>query len=459
MRLSWAAASAVLMAMPAVAGTLTLNDIGTTLALIEQRASATIASPGFNTSLYPYANGQTGAWSTSDASKWTSGFWPWELTSLYRATGNAVWLNDAIAWTTPLAGQAASTVDADTGMRMLSYGALYSITGDPAYKAVLAQAAATLSGRFNATIGAINQWDFTGPGTFTLLADGMNDLEPLAWIGANGGDPALLAEAESNANLVASTLVRADGSTYQQAQYNPTTGVQTFLGTYQGYSNTSDWQRGLTWEMNGFTELYKQTGDPTYLQVAETLANHFISVLPSDCVSYWDASDPAVPNALRDTSAAALGALALTELGVLAASPGDQNTYQTSAQCVLKGLINGYLAPSGVAVLTQGNAPGIADGALIYGDGAFTAALAAQLDLAQGQNIDWTVSYGYDPVTFAQTVPEPGSLAMMLTTVAGLWLFGRGRACRAVSSCLPLAAGPKVQKRTGRRDFRAFNAT
>jgi unsaturated chondroitin disaccharide hydrolase len=337
---------------------------------------------------------------------------------------------------------------------MQSYGALYSLTGDPAAKAVLLQAAATLSGRFNAKVGAFDHWSFTGPNTFDLVIDGMNDLRPLMWGGANGGYPAWLAEAEQHANTVAGALIRSDGSTFQYATYDATTGQQTFLGTYQGAGNDSDWQRGLTWAINGYADLYYQTGIATYLQIAQHLADHFISVLPSDCVPYWDALDPGVSNVPRDTSAGALGDLGLTKLSVLAATAGDQSRYAAAAQCGLHSLIaNGYLAPTtSDAVLQHGNAPDGGDISLIYGDAAFVAALTAQLDLNDGLPISWTMSYDFSPVVTAD-LAEPGSLLVFLTACVCLAGFWRGSWASRLAKVAPVRLNAVVTPVSGTIDI------
>ncbi len=413
----------LIAAVPGRAASLTSGDIASALAFAEQQAVNTMSALGNDPTLYPRSAPSGSPWtSIVGASDWTSGFWPTELTSLYRATGNQFWLTNAINWTQSLTGQAAYAFDADIGMRMQSVGALYSLTGDPSYKAVLLQAAGSLAQRFNTLVPAINQWDFTGPNTFNLVLDGMNDLRPLYWGAANGGDPAWLTMAEEHADTVNGTLVRSDGSTYQYATYDPGTGQQTFLGTYQGYSNTSDWQRGLTWAINGYSDLYYQTKNANYLAVAEKLADHFINVLPQDCVPVWDPGDPAGSNAPRDTSAGALGDLGLTKLSVLATN-GNNQSYAAAAQCGLSSLINnGYLAPSSSdAVLQHGNAPDGPDVSLIYGDAAFVTALTAWQDLNAGIPIDWTMSYD------VSELPEPTSLVLLGVACAGVFGVRRRR--------------------------------
>jgi unsaturated chondroitin disaccharide hydrolase len=403
------------MAVPARADVLSPAEINAALGFAEQQADKTMAALP-NTSTYPRCCGDSGAWSTVGIADWTSGFFPLELASLYRATGATQWLTAATAWTLPLAPEATLGQDADIGMRMQGFGALYSLTGNPAYASVLVQAGATLAARYNPLVGGIDQYDT--PGTFTLLEDGMNDMKPLEFGATHGGSAGWLGIAAQNALTVAANLIRPNGSTYQMALFDPTTGQQTFLGTMNGYSNTSDWQRGLAWAINGYADLYDVTRNAQFLSIAEQLANHFIAVLPSDCVPYWDADDPSIPGAPRDTSAGALGDLGLTKLAVLAGGTAGAG-YEAAAQCGLSSLISNYLAPnSSEAVLTQGNAPDGSDVALIYGDASFVEALAAQQYMNQGLSIAWTMSDAYLPL--GTEVPEPSAWTLLAAGVAAL---------------------------------------
>jgi unsaturated chondroitin disaccharide hydrolase len=63
--------------------------------------------------------------------------------------------------------------------------------------------------------------------------------------------------------------------------------------------------------------------------------------LPKDMVPYWDYNDPAIPNAPRDVSAAAIMASALYEL----ATYSNYNDYKQKADIILTNLSNNYKAP------------------------------------------------------------------------------------------------------------------
>ena len=74
------------------------------------------------------------------------------------------------------------------------------------------------------------------------------------------------------------------------------------------------WARGQAWAIYGYTMVYRETGDPKYLDFARRVADVYLDRLPSDRVPYWDFDDPAIPSAPRDASAACVVASALLDL-------------------------------------------------------------------------------------------------------------------------------------------------
>ena len=50
------------------------------------------------------------------------------------------------------------------------------------------------------------------------------------------------------------------------------------------------------------------------MRTVEKLVGYYIANCPSDYVPYWDFNDPEIPNAVRDSSAAAITACGLLEL-------------------------------------------------------------------------------------------------------------------------------------------------
>ena len=63
-----------------------------------------------------------------------------------------------------------------------------------------------------------------------------------------------------------------------------------------------------------FMVVFRETGDPKYLEFAEKLVDVYLKNLPEDYVPYWDFNAPDIPNAPRDASAACVVASALLEM-------------------------------------------------------------------------------------------------------------------------------------------------
>jgi unsaturated chondroitin disaccharide hydrolase len=421
-----------LAAPAASAAPLDLGGVAADLSFIEAQAQKTVASlaPG----AYPRSGGDTGTWTTVGASDWTSGFLPGELWLLYQATGSAQWLADAQSWTAPLASQATRTDTHDVGFIVgESFGNGYRLTGDPTYKAELLTAGASLAQRYNPTVGAVRSLSF-GPWQYPVAIDNMMTLGPLQWGATHGGDPSWGADAGQHAQTSIANLVRSDGSTYQLANFDPTTGALINHDVVQGVSVSSTWSRGQAWGLYGFVQAYQATGNPDFLATAEKLADYFFSNLPSDHVPYWDFNAPATSTTPRDTSAAAIAADGLVMLSTVAQTAAERATYLTEAEDILGSLSSSYLAPaSGEAVLAQGSgfvpANFEIDTALIYGDYFFTEALLRLQNALEGKP-GWTL-YGGE-----SAIPEPSTWAMLMLGFAGLGFAGY----RGSSRSVPIAA-------------------
>ena len=66
--------------------------------------------------------------------------------------------------------------------------------------------------------------------------------------------------------------------------------------------------------------------------------------MPKDLVPYWDYNAPGIPNALRDSSAAAITASALIELSDYADKPLSENYIKASATIINTLLSSEYFA-------------------------------------------------------------------------------------------------------------------
>jgi unsaturated chondroitin disaccharide hydrolase len=175
--------------------------------------------------------------------------------------------------------------------------------------------------------------------------------------------------------------VRPDGSSYHRVIYDTATGAVLNKGTVQGYSSESTWARGQAWGIYGFTMMYRETGDLRFLDTAQRMADWFIAHLPEDGVPYWDFSAPGIPDEPRDSSAAAIAASGLLELGQLGSDPMRNHGYLDAATRILTSLSTpAYLAEGtgnqGILLHGTSNRPAQRyDTALIYGDYYFLEAL------------------------------------------------------------------------------------
>jgi unsaturated chondroitin disaccharide hydrolase len=209
--------------------------------------------------------------------------------------------------------------------------------------------------------------------------------------------------------------VRSDGSTFEVADFNPSTGALLSRGTFAGYSNSSTWARGQAWALYGFVQAYQTSGDVAFLTTAEDIANYFVGQLVKDdsWIPPWDFDAPGSQPV--DTSAAAIAADGLVMLSTVAGGLGA--SYLLDAENILGALSSNYLDtnPNGESVLIDGfPGNGGTNTALIYGDYYFTEALLRLQNVLDGKP-DWVL---YGPV------PEPSTWAMMLLGFAGMAFAG-----------------------------------
>jgi unsaturated chondroitin disaccharide hydrolase len=257
-----------------------------------------------------------------------------------------------------------------------------------------------------------------------VIVDSMMTLGPLQWGAANGGSANWAGIAATHAQTVTTNLVRPDGSTFQVADFNPTTGVLMSQGTFSGFSNSSTWARGEAWALYGFVQAYQTSDDPAFLTTAEGVANYFVGQLLADntWIPPWDFDAPGTQPV--DTSAAAIAADGLVMLSTVAGTSALKMQYLEDAENILGALSSNYLGPpSGESVLFDGfPGNGGTNTALIYGDYYFTEALLRLQNVLDGEP-GW--------VLYSPTVPEPSTWAMMLLGFAGLGFAGvRGRATK-----------------------------
>lgn len=275
---------------------------------------------------------------------WTMGFWPGILWYAYEASGDPALRTAAEGYTGALDFiTRQKPYDHDIGFIIFpSYGNGYRITGEPLYKEGVLRTASLMTELFNPAVGTILSWPREVPafGGHNTIMDNLLNLETLLWAADNGGDPAWRDIAVMHADTTMRYNFRPDGTSYHVAVYDPETGEHKYSCTHQGYADETMWARGQAWGIYGYTMMYRFTKEPRYLEFARKIADAYLERLPEDMVPYWDFDDPAIPDASKDASAAAVVSSALLELSTYL-----DGKYRPEAESMLRSLWNNYRAP------------------------------------------------------------------------------------------------------------------
>ena len=281
---------------------------------------------------------------------WCSGFFPGSLWFTYNFNRSDYWRQQAISYTWPIEEVKWHKGTHDLGFMINnSFGQAYRLTGERSYKDVVIQASRSLIERYSDKVKAIRSWDHSrDKWQFPVIIDNMMNLEMLFWTSEETGDPIYREIAINHANTTLKNHFREDHSSYHVIDYNPETGAVQAKHTHQGIHHESVWSRGQAWGLYGFTMCYRFTKDPDYLKQAHNIANYFfgLSNMPQDLVPYWDMKDPAIPQAPRDASAAAIIASALYELAVYS-TPAESSKYKKIADTITDNLYAHYQAEPG----------------------------------------------------------------------------------------------------------------
>jgi unsaturated chondroitin disaccharide hydrolase len=284
---------------------------------------------------------------------WTSGFFPGILWYLYEDSGDPELEGLAREFTQRVEAQKNVTTHHDVGfMIFCSFGNGYRLTKDPQYREVIKTAAHSLSTRFNPVVGATRSWNsapWSNQWQYPVIIDNMMNLELLMWTAKEFGLEEYSRIATAHANTTIRNHFRENFSSYHVVSYDTLTGKPEYKHTAQGFSHESAWARGQSWGLYGFTMMYRETGDSTYLHQARGIAGFILDNpnLPNDKIPYWDFNAPGIPNELRDASAAAIMCSALLELARYV-HPADAARYRTVAETQLRRLCSTeYLAAKG----------------------------------------------------------------------------------------------------------------
>lgn len=331
-----------------------------------------------------------------DAYDWTSGFFPGSLWIGYQLTGDEALKSEAEKYTARLHEIPAYRGTHDLGfMVFCSYGMQQAIENDEVSAAAIVEASNSLSSRFCDSVGLIRSWDF-GPWNYPVIIDNMMNLEMLFWASRHTGDKSYYDIAVRHADNTLANHFREDNSSYHVISYNNDGTVES-KGTFQGFADDSSWARGQAWGLYGYTMSYRETGLERYLEhaqkIAELIMNH--PNTPEDRIPYWDYNAPNIPDAPRDTSAAAVMASALFELSTMVEGELSQRYFDYGETLLMALSTDAYLAKKGenggfILMHATGHLPANSeiDVPLNYGDYYYLEAIRRYLGLR-----------GIDPLT------------------------------------------------------------
>ncbi|RMG78253.1 MAG: glucuronyl hydrolase, partial [Chloroflexi bacterium] len=319
-----------------------------------------------------------------DRGHWVDGFWLGLLWLAYAHTGDDKYQAAAQQWNERLHFLKDSVATHDLGfIFFLSHVIGGRLTGDETLYETALHAASSLIKRYNPRGEYLQAWgtpDGTRKDRGRANIDIMMNLELLYWASAYSGDAKYATIATQHARTSRLTMVRADGSAAQVADFDPDSGLFVHQETHQGFSFDSCWSRGLGWGLYGFATCYHYSGVESFLYAARMLSQYAITHAPEDFVPYWDYNSPDIPNTYRDSSAAAVIACGLLELADCETDEGLATQWRTYAEKITASLWEHYSTrgtnmPAILRKAARSVPHGYMDTALIYGDYYFFEAL------------------------------------------------------------------------------------
>ena len=280
---------------------------------------------------------------------WTSGHYPGSLWYLFEATGDEFFKERAAMWTETLKPISKFEGNHDIGFMMYcSFGNARRLLKTGKYDHLLVEAANTLSLRFEPKLGLIRSWGKVDDrDSFLVIPDNLMNLELLEWAAkAKNGDRRFAEMARSHADVTMKNHFRADGGTYHVLNYSQKDLRVQEIRRGQGASCFTAWSRGQSWGIYGYTMMYRESGNKTYLNFAEKLADYAVNHpnMPEDGIPYWDYG---APGEERDSSAGSIMASGLLELSKYVDSAKGESYRKFAARQLLTLASPAYFSEGG----------------------------------------------------------------------------------------------------------------
>lgn len=321
--------------------------------------------------LYPEYTGKDGAtYVYRDLSFWTSGFFPGSLYLLLeRQTRFSMKIGHPSPhplqlqhlcewWTINLHQNASLKTTHDLGFMIAPWAIkAWELHRNAKAFSSLVRAADSLASRFCSEVQAIRSWDtcvtkrysFTDPTKdFLVIIDNMINLDMMFWVARETNNPALYDIALAHARTTQKYHIRPNDTTYHVVNFDAPSGLPKEKLTNQGLHDESCWARGQAWGILGFAQTFHHTGDSSFLETSQSLANCFIRNLPQDGVPYWDFDAQLTSETPRDTSAGMIAACGMLLIYKALQSRGqetDSVRYLDAVWHILEGTVGQFMNP------------------------------------------------------------------------------------------------------------------
>ncbi|MEK7753673.1 MAG: glycosyl hydrolase [Acidobacteriota bacterium] len=298
-----------------------------------------------------WADGQSGAWTTTPDGDWTGGAWPGMLWLAHRMTGEEKFRQLARTWCVRLRPRA-KLETAFKGFGFYCGAALgHILAGDETGKTVALEAVESLRDQFDPRLGLIplgsDAEEHGEIGKAFSSIDSLQAAPLLFWAARRTGDDSYRACAASHTTRVLEIHCRKDGSIIQSSELDSRDGSVVRHFTHKGFSDTSVWGRAQAWGMLYSAMAFARCPAETrWLDQSMAAADWWIANVPGDLVAFWDFNDPAIPDTHRDTAATAIVSAALLKLAELAPTAAQRSRYREAAERTVSALIGGYLTPT-----------------------------------------------------------------------------------------------------------------
>lgn len=348
----------------------------------------------------PWAASKNLVYEATPNNYWTSGFWVGMLLLAKEITNSSEFDDVICAQINSFQERLANKVELETHdigfLYTLSAIADYRVNGNESSRQMAIDAAEVLMVRYNEKAGIIQAWgnldDVQESGR--MIIDCLMNLSLLYFASEQTGDDKYRLAANRHAKQTQKYIVRENATTYHTYFFDRQTGEAIRGETAQGYAHDSCWARGQAWGIYGFTLSYLHTGDDSFLETAEQLADYYLSRLPEDHIAYWDLVFSDGSDQERDSSASAIAVSGLLELAKqLPLSHPKRSYYEKRAIQIIQSLSQSYTTkekPHSNGILTQGvydkNSNKGVDECVIWGDYFYFESL---IKLAKSWNSYW----------------------------------------------------------------------